>query len=107
MRLIDRLFEYLSCNNLSAYEFEHTCGLSNGYLGKQLKGKGTVGSNVLEKIKYHYPDLDLLWLLTGEENAAYVHEALIRSFNNQIKQLERQVADKEAIIALLQSRTKA
>jgi hypothetical protein len=103
MRLMDRLFEYLSFNNISAYEFEHTCGLSNGYLGKQFRGKGTVGSNVLEKMKYHYPDLDIHWLLTGEENAAYVNEELIRSFNNQIRQLERMVADKDAIIELLQS----
>ncbi len=99
---MDRLFTYLASNNISAYAFEHACGLSNGYLGKQYRGKGTVGSNVLEKVKFHYPDIDLHWLLTGEENTAFVNETLIRSFNNQIRQLEKIVADKEAIIALLQ-----
>jgi hypothetical protein len=66
MRLIERLQEYLVYSNISAYEFEHTCNLSNGYLGKQLKGKGSVGSDILERIKENYTDLSLVWLVTGK-----------------------------------------
>jgi hypothetical protein len=40
--------------------------LSNGYLGKQLKGKGAVGSDILERIKENYTDLSLIWLVTGK-----------------------------------------
>ncbi|MDE3252798.1 MAG: hypothetical protein KGO92_08320, partial [Bacteroidota bacterium] len=66
MRLIERLHDYLIFNHISAYAFEHSCGLSNGYLGKQLKGRGSVGSEILEKIKEIYPDLSLIWLVTGK-----------------------------------------
>jgi hypothetical protein len=45
---------------------ERTCGLSNGYIGKQDHGKGSIGSNVLAKIEKHYPDLNLIWLITGK-----------------------------------------
>jgi len=102
VRLIDRLYQYLNENGISAYAFEHTCGLSNGYLGKQYKGKGSVGSSILEKIRLCYPDLDMQWLVTGEGNMSSLSMELIRSYQKQIRQLELVVADKDAIIDLLQ-----
>ena len=66
MRLIERLQEYLRYYNITAYSFEHTCNVSNGYLGKQLKGKGAVCSDILDRIKENYTDLSLVWLVTGK-----------------------------------------
>ncbi|HJV19514.1 MAG TPA: hypothetical protein VJ552_06495 [Sediminibacterium sp.] len=105
MRLIDRLYQYMEEEGISAYQFEHVCGLSNGYLGKQYRGKGTVGSAVLEKIKLHYPDIDMHWLITGNGAMTNVNKELIRSFQKQIRQLEQLVADKDSIIELLQQMT--
>ena len=125
MRLLDRLYQYLECNAISAYAFEHACGLSNGYLGKQFKGKGSVGSAVLVKIKQHYPELNVQWLITGKgnmtnksypfsmENTSYnleegtsnifqLQSALIDALKKQIIHLEQIVADKESIIYLLE-----
>ena len=102
MRLLDRLYQYLEINEISVYAFEHSCGLSNGYMGKQFAGKGTVGSSVLEKIKNSYPDLDIHWLVTGNGNMTNMPDELIRSYNKQIQQLEQMLADKETIIDLLQ-----
>jgi len=68
MRLIDRLQYFLKQNGVSAYAFEQSCGLSNGYLYKQLRGRGSVGSDILEKIKYNYPQLSMVWLFTGKGN---------------------------------------
>lgn len=100
---MDRLFQFLEQHAISAYHFEHACGLSNGYLGKQLKGKGAVGSEVLAKIKLQYPEIDIHWLVTGEGSMFGSNETLIRSFQQQIQQLEQMVADKEQIIGLLQT----
>lgn len=125
MRLLDRLYQYLECNAISAYAFEHACGLSNGYLGKQFKGKGSVGSAVLVKIKKQYPELNIQWLITGKgnmTNKSYAHyndnstlnvedsasnifqlqSALIDALKKQIIHLEQIVADKESIIYLLE-----
>jgi hypothetical protein len=65
MRLIERLVYFLEQKDISAYAFEKTLGLSNGYLGKQLRAKGAVGSDILERISEHYPEISLDWLITG------------------------------------------
>jgi hypothetical protein len=127
MRLIERLQQYLAYYNISAYSFEHTCGLSNGYLGKQLKGKGAVGSDILERIKQNYTDLSLIWLVTGkgtmllsppkpgsdkkfselnEEQTIYFtsKDDVISLLNKQIEKLEATNADKDKIIGLLEAR---
>lgn len=106
---------------------ERTCGLSNGYIGKQDHGKGSIGSNVLAKIEKHYPDLNLIWLVTGkgqmlstqvfdladsngilmkEELAAYhsLKDALIDSLKQQVTQMQKQLEEKDMIIALLRYR---
>ena len=66
MRLIDRLNIYREYHAITAAVFEKTCGVANGYFSNQLKGKGSVGSNILEKISQHYPDLSMEWLITGK-----------------------------------------
>jgi hypothetical protein len=66
VRLIDRLNRYLESKKITAYAFEKACGVANGYFGKQSKGKGSVGSDILEKISMQYPDLNLIWLITGK-----------------------------------------
>ncbi len=129
MRLIERLQEYLSYSNISAYSFEHNLGLSNGYLGKQMRGKGTVGSEILERIKENYTDLSLVWLVTGkgtmllsppkqkqdiytselnEEQHVYFtsKDEVIALLNKQIAKLEATIADKDKIIALLESQAR-
>ena len=129
MRLIDRLQEYLSYSNITAYSFEHTCEVSNGYLGKQLKGKGAVGSDILERIKENYTDLSLIWLVTGkgtmllsiptaknekkvfelneEQNIYFTSkDDVINLLNKQIAKLETIISDKDKIIALLEEQVR-
>ena len=126
MRLIDRLQEYLEFSQISAYAFEHSCGVSNGYLGKQLRGKGAVGSDILERIKESYPELSLVWLVSGrgkmllsppgniherytaelkEEEQIYFtsKDEVIKLLQKQIEKLETALQDKEKMIQLLES----
>lgn len=121
MRLIDRLHEYLKHHRISAYTFERTCGIANGYLKKQIRGKGTMGSEILEKISDRYRDLSLIWLLTGQgqmlheepypdpqtvqdEAEAYAaQQDLIRLLRDKIAILENALNDKEKIIRLLEA----
>ncbi len=129
MRLIERLQDYLIYSNISAYAFEHSCNLSNGYLGKQLKGKGSVGSEILERIKKNYTDLSLIWLVTGkgnmllsfpsgndhtliselneEQNIYFTSkDEVIQLLHKHISKLETTILDKDKIIALLEEQTR-
>ena len=120
MRIIDRLFLFIAERNLNPYAFEKRCEVSNGYLMKQRKGKGSIGSDIIEKIHRHFSDLSLIWLLTGdgpmltndfdtstglvlrEGKPEYSRDAVIRGLNERISLLERSLADKEKIIQLME-----
>jgi hypothetical protein len=123
LRVIDRIFEYLKHYNLTPYTFERACGIANGYLKKQTKGKGTIGSEILEKITEKYKDISLTWLVTGkgsmlidmnyktgaepgnwsEDEAAYTSaDHMIKLLREKISILENALNDKEKIITMLE-----
>lgn len=111
MKLIDRLNKYLEVKQINPVTFEKDCAVSNGYLGKQLRKSGSVGSDILEKVADVYPDLNLVWLITGrgkmiikpdrtlkvtedenlalqEEAAAYkIRDKLIKVLKDQLEEL--------------------
>lgn len=123
MRLIDRIHQYLEFKGITPYKFEHDCTIANGYLKKQAKGKGSVGSDILEKIHKKYADLNLVWLLTGkgmmtvplggkaleEDEGPYLtfKDEMIALLRRQVAVLEESIADKNRIIALLESGEKS
>ena len=111
MKLTDRLLKYLEQKDITIRYFEMVCGIGNGYFGKQHRGKGSMGSDILEKISVHYPDLNLNWLITGkgpmlqkpprgvrppedfmlkEEQAVYaIRNKLMDVLKDQLKTLEK------------------
>lgn len=123
MRIIDRLIKYLEHKKIRASLFEKTCQIANGYLKKQQKGKGSIGSDILERIHKNYFDLDIVWLITGEgdmletdagerrakklslqeEKKYYTKDEMIKFLQEQVAVLESSLADKEKIIALLEA----
>lgn len=126
MRAIDRLQQYLSQKNISPYTFERNCSIANGYISKQTKGKGNIGSEIIERITEQYNDLNITWLLTGkgpmlanhtyiqtdqvstlaEDEAVYASlKQTITSLHDKILILENALADKEKIIKLLEKQT--
>ena len=66
MKAINRVLQYIEQKGLSISEAERLFGLSNGYLGKQLKRTADLGESKLTKILEHCPDMSPIWLLTGE-----------------------------------------
>lgn len=66
MKAINRVLQYIEQKGLSISEAERLFGLSNGYLGKQLKRAADFGESKLIKILEHCPDMSPIWLLTGE-----------------------------------------
>lgn len=66
MKAIDRLKQYIDYKGLRQTPFEASVGLSNGYIGKQLKREAGVGEEILVKIIDNCPDLNAEWLITGK-----------------------------------------
>lgn len=64
-RPIDRLKLFIAFKRLSDSAFEKAVPLSNGYISKLDKGTGDIGSGILAKIYEVFPDLNLIWILTG------------------------------------------
>lgn len=65
-KAIDRLQVYLKSKGISLNAFDKSIGAGNGYIGKQIKNKASIGVDVIEKIHYAYTDLNLYWLIAGE-----------------------------------------
>jgi len=56
-----RVIQYLDFKGVSKYRFYKETGLSNGMLDKN----GAIGSDKCEIIYSQYPDINLVWFLTG------------------------------------------
>lgn len=63
---VERLEKYLKVKKIVTRQFELACGMSNGYFAKQVKAKGSIGSDFLERVAEAYPDLNITWLITGK-----------------------------------------
>lgn len=63
MTIKDRIDDFIAYKNIRRSAFEKKCGFSNGYT-RNLKANPS--SNKIEDILKAYPELDRVWLLTGE-----------------------------------------
>lgn len=111
----------MNYSKLKPSSFEQACRISNGYLNKQFKGKGTLGSDIIEKIHRSFPALNMNWVLTGKENMIIktdndpvvgmqkaeetpvsARDEVVLLLRKQVAVLETAVKDKDRIIALLE-----
>lgn len=58
--------QFIKYSGLSARQFDLSIGASNGYTLRMSKNRASIGSDVIENILRTYPDLNVVWLLTGE-----------------------------------------
>jgi hypothetical protein len=122
MKPIERIQIFMHFKKISPHAFEQKIDLSNGYFSKQLKNLGSVGSDILSKIYLAYPELDILWILTGEgqmlklaeQESQQIDDIILEDFTNKytsenkkLKKLENDfdklqtsLTDKEKIIGL-------
>lgn len=68
MKAINRLYQYFDYKKIKPTRLEKELGLSNGYLGIQLKREADIGSAIIEKLINNCLDLNINWLITGHGN---------------------------------------
>ncbi len=56
----------ISALNMSARQFDISIGTANGYILRMQKNNASVGSDVIERIIKEYPQVNLIWLITGK-----------------------------------------
>lgn len=89
MKAIDRLYQYIDYKDIKAGPFEKMTGLSNGYLGKQLKRNADLGEGILTKIIENCPDLNPLWFLMGIGDMTN-NSPTFENFEKKIEKIENQ-----------------
>jgi len=65
-KTINRIAKLLEVLNISARQFDISIGTANGYTLRMQKNNASVGSDVIERIVKEYPQVNLVWLITGK-----------------------------------------
>lgn len=65
-KTIDRLMIFIDHIGLSARQFDLSIGAGNGYILRMKKNRASIGSDIIERIILQYPQLNIVWLLTGK-----------------------------------------
>ena len=65
-KTINRIMQVISALNMSARQFDISIGTANGYILRMEKNNASVGSDVIERIVKEYPQVNLVWLITGK-----------------------------------------
>jgi len=90
-KAIDRLILFIKETGLSARQFDISIGTANGYTLRMHKNNASVGSDVIERIVSTYPQINLVWLITGQGD-------MFLDRKSKQQQQEANVSDIEAII---------
>lgn len=96
-KTIDRLMQFIEFVGLSARQFDLSIGASNGYTLRMKKNSASIGSDVIENIIRTYPQLNLVWLITGEGDMLNPDKEILRTGElplEQRLQIERLVEAK-------------
>ena len=93
---VSRIKEFIDFKGLSVRKFEEAVGFSNGAFASQYKNNGSIGSDKIENILHSYPEINVIWLLTGKGDMLKPRVEDIKSMSKeeQIKAL-KQIASGE------------
>lgn len=88
---------------------EERLGVSNGYITKTFSKKSSMGSDLLERIIKLFPQLNIMWLLTGEGDMILEEDSIQTDFdaNEEIIRLHRELEDAYREIGRLNMELKA
>ncbi len=65
-KAIHRILSFITHLGISARQFDLSIGTANGYTLRMYKNNASIGSDVIERIVKTYPQINLVWLITGK-----------------------------------------
>lgn len=86
-KIINRIFQYLEFKGIPPTRLEKEIGLSNGYLGTQLKRNADIGESVLLKIIDNCRDLNYSWLILGKG------EMILNTIHDEVSIVNEPIAE--------------
>lgn len=89
LKTIDRLIQFINYAGLSARQFDLSIGASNGYTLRMQKNSASIGSDVIENILKAYPQLNVVWLITGK--GEMLNEELILDYDKLPQEKQREI----------------
>jgi len=83
--------QFIKYAGLSARQFDISIGAGNGYTLRMKKNNASIGSDVIENIIKTYPQLNVVWLLTGEGNMLKQEEPDLPDFDQLPKEKQKEI----------------
>lgn len=102
MKVINRVVQYIDFKGLNKSTFEREIGLSNGYIGTQLKRNADLGESIINKILDYCLDVDPEWLLTGKGSMLKTVAPPSDNCRELLEAKEREIQRQDQMIAALQ-----
>ena len=90
MGIKDRLLEFVAYTKLSKRKFQERIGVSNSYIQNISEG---IGADVLNRITIQFPELNNVWLLTGEGSMLKTDQELSSSSESETITVSREAWD--------------
>lgn len=91
-KTVHRIMQVISALNMSARQFDMSIGTANGYILRMEKNNASVGSDVIERIIKKYPQVNLVWLMTGK-GEMFLDDS-IQPIKRNSKEIEMYINDK-------------
>lgn len=66
MKTIDRIAKFIEAKDISLNAFDKSIGRPAGYIGKQIRSKASIGSDIVETILRAHKEISPQWLIFGE-----------------------------------------
>lgn len=82
-KAVHRIMQVISALNMSARQFDISIGTANGYILRMEKNNASVGSDVIERIIKQYPQVNLVWLITGKGDMFLTESTESKTRNSQ------------------------
>ncbi len=71
--MVNRIFTFIESVKLTPTEFADKIGVSRASISSIKTGRTQPTLSLVEKIKHHFPDVDINWLIFGEGDAPIVN----------------------------------